>query len=160
MIEFKGRVSAKCRKHIQKQEGKNYLFGITLALIVVIIPIVNILIYCSILPWQYAVAIVAPASLLIILISYFSAFEKKTSELIIPTRIVIADDGTIASHGEKFHLIAAVDEVTMVVDMGEWYHISFGKRLGLGRFVCQKDLLVQGTIEDFEKLFDGKIIRK
>ncbi|MBQ5725745.1 MAG: hypothetical protein IIV80_06300, partial [Clostridia bacterium] len=61
---------------------------------------------------------------------------------------------------EKFHLINSIDDVTMIVDMGEWYHISFGKMLGSGRFVCQKDLLVQGTIEDFEKLFEGKLIRK
>ena len=28
------------------------------------------------------------------------------------------------------------------------------------RFVCQKDLLVQGTIEEFEAVFEGKIVRK
>lgn len=160
MIEFNGRVSMKCKKHIQKQEGKNGLFATVIAVIVVLVPVINILLYFSIISWYYIVAFSAPIVILSLFLSYFSPFSKKTDALILPERIVIADDGTIASHGEKFHMIAAIDEVTMVVDMGEWYHISFGKKLGLGRFVCQKDLLVKGTIEDFEKLFEGKIIRK
>ena len=27
-------------------------------------------------------------------------------------------------------------------------------------FVCQKDLLIEGSLEEFEKLFEGKIQRK
>ena len=28
-----------------------------------------------------------------------------------------------------------------------------------GYFICEKDLLTNGTIEQFEELFDGKIVR-
>jgi hypothetical protein len=47
-----------------------------------------------------------------------------------------------------------------VRDFGEYYVLIFR---GLGNFsqiICQKDLLTNGTIEQFEELFDGKIVRK
>jgi hypothetical protein len=28
------------------------------------------------------------------------------------------------------------------------------------KFICQKDLLTEGTLEEFESLFEGKIIKK
>ena len=39
------------------------------------------------------------------------------------------------------------------------YIIVFSGLMGLG-IIAQKDLLVEGTLEEFEKLFEGKIIRK
>ena len=45
----------------------------------------------------------------------------------------------IVSQGEQFHLIESVEILVVIVDFGEWYHISFGKKFCLGRFVCQKD---------------------
>jgi len=44
-----------------------------------------------------------------------------------------------------------------VMDFGDYYYIKFG---GTTAFIIQKDLLVEGTLEDFEKLFEGKIVRK
>ncbi|MBQ5725744.1 MAG: hypothetical protein IIV80_06295 [Clostridia bacterium] len=160
MIEFNGKVSKQCRRHIQKQEGLAGLFAGVTVLIIFIIPVIILLIKFLIIPWYITLALCVPFAIFYVAATYFAPFGKSTEKLIIPLRIVISDDRTIASHGEKFHLICSIDDVTMVVDMGEWYHISFGKKLGLGRFVCQKDLLVQGTIEDFEKLFEGKLIRK
>ena len=42
----------------------------------------------------------------------------------------------------------------------KYYKIFFIFPYKSQRFVCQKDLLVQGTIEEFEAVFEGKIVRK
>ena len=93
---------------------------------------------------------------------YYSPFMKSTFPMILPTRVVISDDGYITSYGEKFELTNPIDTVAVVIDCGEWYHISWNRKVGFGpeRFICQKDLLTHGTIEEFEKLFEGKIVRK
>ena len=47
-----------------------------------------------------------------------------------------------------------MDIITVIV------HSSFETELKDTKFICEKKLLTSGTMEDFEKLFDGKIIRK
>lgn len=53
-----------------------------------------------------------------------------------------------------------LDKVKKVIDVGEWYYVVFKGGSKLSAFVCQKDLLKQGTLEEFEALFEGKITRK
>ena len=47
-----------------------------------------------------------------------------------------------------------------VVDMGDWYKIYFYFPHKSNIFLCQKDLIVQGTIEEFENIMYGKIVPK
>ena len=62
---------------------------------------------------------------------------------------------------EDFCVTKNLSEVTVVYDMGEWYHIHFGCKYDRwARFICQKDLIQGATIEEFEKLFENKIVRK
>ena len=53
----------------------------------------------------------------------------------------------------------ATEDVKKVLDYGEFYEFRFYFPWCFG-VICQKDLLVEGTIEEFEKFFDGKIVRK
>ncbi|MBR6782127.1 MAG: hypothetical protein IKM33_02870 [Clostridia bacterium] len=160
MIEFKGSVSHKCERYIQKQEGKNGLFASIAVVILFIIPVIFLVIKFLDIPWYITIPLCFPLVAFFVGYSYFAPFSKKTRDLILPQRIVITDDGYITSYGAKFQLTESIATITMVVDMGDWYHISWGRKLGLGRFVCEKDLLVQGTIGDFEKLFEGRLTRK
>lgn len=52
-----------------------------------------------------------------------------------------------------------ITKVKKVVDYGEVYYISYGIMVN-SSWVCQKKNIVQGTIEEFEALFQSKIIRK
>ena len=45
-------------------------------------------------------------------------------------------------------------------DFGEYYVLIFRDSGNFSQIICQKDLLTNGTIEQFEELFDGKIVRK
>ena len=51
------------------------------------------------------------------------------------------------------------DDVSKIIEYENMYIIFFSGLMGLG-IIAQKDLLVEGTFEEFEKLFEGKIIRK
>ena len=53
-----------------------------------------------------------------------------------------------------------IDSVKRVVDYGEWYDFVFYYSDRDLYFVCQKSLLTKGTLEEFEALFEGKIVRK
>ncbi len=44
-------------------------------------------------------------------------------------------------------------------DFGEYYVLIFRDSGNFSQIICQKDLLTNGTIEQFEELFDGKIVR-
>jgi len=71
------------------------------------------------------------------------------------------EDGVIdcVSLDKKSHL-KSVEDVKKVIDMGSCYYIKFYFPPEIATCFCQKDLLVEGTIEEFEKLFEGKIVRK
>ena len=47
-----------------------------------------------------------------------------------------------------------------VHDFGEYYVLIFRDSGNFSQIICEKDLLTHGTIEQFEELFDGKIVRK
>lgn len=84
---------------------------------------------------------------------------KKTKKIITPKRIYIEDESIICVT-ESSTMGKKIKSVKTVYDYEEFYYLSFNWTNKTMNYVCQKDLLTQGTLEDFEKLFDGKIIRK
>ena len=159
MIEFNGQMSKKCKRYIQQIEARHGLVAGLFGVLLGIVPICIILIFLCHIKWYLIVPGGTIFAIMFLILCYASPFMKGTAPSIIPTKIVITDDGYITSHGENFHLTEPIETVVVVVDMGEWYHVSWSAKPRMCRFVCQKDLLVYGTIEQFETLFAGKIIR-
>ena len=83
----------------------------------------------------------------------------KGRKALTPNRIYITDNKMVCIT-DKLTEKRSVELVKKVYDYGEFYFISFYFGKISCYFICQKSLLTQGTIEDFEKLFDGKIVRK
>ena len=54
----------------------------------------------------------------------------------------------------------SVDKVKRVTDRGNFYEIDFHFPPKMATCICQKDLLVAGTIEEFEDIFKDKLVRK
>ena len=52
-----------------------------------------------------------------------------------------------------------LEDIKEIHDYGDFYSFMFTNGQYTPHFVCQKDLLAKGTIEDFETLFEGKIIK-
>jgi len=157
MIRFEGELSGESKNFLMRTLFKMHLVAgiINLVLWTVIFIAVawitsyTLLLWFMILPVFWAVALILPPS-------------KKAQRTFMPTAIFIDLDEKMIVHqcegaAERFHSISSVNRVD---DYGEWYHFvfEFGDRDVL--FVCQKDLIVEGTIEEFESLFEGKIVRK
>lgn len=157
MIEFSGEMSKKCKKFILVREGQAGWVGGTITAIIFIFPTV----IASVNSGELIYLIFVPV---FVLVPFFAGppplFMKKALRLVIPTRVVIEDDGLIISESDKFHLEGGIENVEKVIDYGEWYKIIFQRGYRSARYVCQKSLITKGTLEEFEKLFEGKIKRK
>lgn len=74
--------------------------------------------------------------------------------------VSILDDGAIISKGQKFRHEIGVENVAKVVDHGSFYELYLDKVQNRGFYICEKALLKRGTVDDFEKMFKGKIVSK
>ena len=160
LIRFERQPTGKCKKYVQTREAKNGLrtcailmglFGSRVMLTVMLF---------SSMKWQNVLWISLVIMALIMAAVYFFPFRKRGESAILPSLVVIHDDGTMDSKSEKFYWIRSTDEVDHVEDMGEWYQIVFIPTAKNMRFICQKDLMTRGSIREFEEIFAGKIVRK
>lgn len=81
--------------------------------------------------------------------------------LLAPQRIYIdLEDRMIVSEiigsRESFRMI---DDIVQVNDHGEFYTFKFNSRRNHYNFIVQKDLITQGTIEEFEEIFEEVLVR-
>ena len=157
LIEFEGEISGECRKFmIKKQVFLQALATFITALIISPFGFV-----------VYAFGTVKPMGLLIAL-TPFLLFgiclfppTKKTQKKIFPNRVYFELEDEIVTRecksGEMFY---GFDKIREIKDYGEWYYLQFELFSRDPYFVCQKSLLTQGSIEQFEELFADKIIRQ
>lgn len=84
--------------------------------------------------------------------------EKKHPSRVLPTIIFTEEEYIVYQCGtrEEFREISKAEKL---IDYGEFYYISFTFGNKSDNFICQKNLLVEGTLEEFEALFEGKIER-
>ena len=153
MIKFQGELSPACQDYILKREvqidfiGGGIVFCIGVAIVVVLAVKSD---------WAYALFILPLA------VSLFAAGKKPAKKAfgrIMPQSVIIADD-LLESEGKEFHCTRTLSQVKKVIDRGEWYHIYFYYPYKNPRFICQKDLIKEGTIEEFEAMFADKMERK
>lgn len=148
MIKFQGEISQECKTWFIKRECRDSFKGnLIVALIISIITIIIGLLWDLIFLSFFAL----PAA--IIILSFFPGFYKNLVKKI-PETIEIDN---IAITG---NISRSIETVKSVIDVGDWYVFNFYFPYKNRYFVCQKDLLVEGTIEEFEQLFEGKIERK
>lgn len=164
MIEFKGKLSNKCKEYVVKSSWQLGLFVV----IAVCIPFIILLIVLSIIDdWVYLLMLL-PIALLIFFFSLkpgTKAYRKlagkngKIYDGELTWHIIIKGD-KISAEGTQRSEIKHLSNVKKVVDMGDWYKIYFYFPHKSDLFICQKDLIIQGTTEEFESLFSDKIIRR
>ena len=159
MIRFKGNLSGTCQKYIRRKEGIVQSIIFTIVFIILAFPL-----YLMITPvitsevfWAMYLIIYLCFMLLSFLLPLKKDFLKS-----IPHEIIISmEDDIIVSVSANNTLEMTVSSVETVFDMGLWYVLKFSPGPNYPpRFICQKDLIVEGTIEDFEKLFEEKIIKQ
>ncbi len=155
MIEFDGYLHESAEKHFWKKSAKmgQKVFILSLALLspAVIIP--------SIISENWWILIFY--GLLFIFIPLLTRIPKSKKEKfeMTPKKIVI-DEEYIVCTAVKYSESRLIEDVKTIIDYGDFYDINFPFGKVSEKFICQKDLMVKGTIEEFEKIFEGKIQRK
>ena len=154
MIEFNGYLTEKAEKHFIKKARE---------LGQKIISIVMLLLF----PSACYFTIKAEDSLYVrlflllfvglLLITYIPKGKKEHKSLT-PKRI-FTDNESIVCIADKYTESRFIVDVKKVKDYGDFYELVFPLGKVSEKFICQKDLLSKGTLEEFEALFDGKIIR-
>ena len=155
MIEFKGYISGVADKHFYKRCIQTGVSIILVALLFFAPPIIAFSVcykYWELLIGYAAVAVLVPLAALI-------PKSKKERKKIRPKKITIQDEFmvSVTGYGSESRLVSEAKEVR---DYGEFYEIVFPIGKISNNFICQKDLLVSGTLEKFEAKFKGKIVKK
>ena len=155
MIEFKGCITGNAAKYFWKA-SRSILRNVILGVIFILFPVVLVI---TIMAGDFRILIayaLLSASMLIMLVIPRSEKEKSSW---FPKRI-FTDEEYIVCTSEKYEEYKLIEDASRVIDYGDFYYIVFPFGKISDKFICQKDLLTQGTLEEFEALFDGKIERK
>lgn len=156
MIEFSGELSDDCKRYIQKTGAKGAAF---ICFIITIITSI-ILIIIGILWEQIVILFVFVPILMTVLVAIPEVnAPMKTLNLYLPRKLTIKDE-IISIECEKFSQNKSLEVVKKVIDMKDWYQIIFYFPNKSMYFICQKNLMVQGSIKDFEELFKDIIVSK
>ena len=149
MIEFNGDISGNSRQFLFRLQSKYMVMATSITAVIFLIPTILAAIYWDTL-----------ALLFIIPLAMMVAFSFIHYDNCVPNRIFIdTEEETIVNfskQGERFHMLSSVKYVK---DYGEWYHFEFYYSDRDMYFVCQKSLLIKGSIEEFENLFADKLMR-
>lgn len=151
-IEFKGELSKENKEQVVEMSDifKNGL-GIMMALllsafIMVLAIFVHPICWCMLI-------FNTPFIVMLVFVHDKDAIKANT-----PLRIAFnIEDYTVEFESEKYHETVSISEVTVVVDNGSAYWLSLDC-MPAGFYVCQKDLITTGTIEQFEEIFADKIV--
>ena len=152
MVTFAGQISGKCKEGVLRRGAKisfisglitSILFAIPTVVLALKIALIILLFFLVLIPFPFLAAIPP---------------KEKYYPMIFPSKITIdPQTGTMTTQSSQFYAESSIAEVVKVLDKGEWYHIYVkGKE---GRFICQKDLLTNGSLDEFEEIFKDKIIK-
>jgi len=159
MIKFQGELSNKCKKYILTQYLKTTSCILLLSGIIIGV-VLTISLYFTYPKWRDLIMLICPISAGIMTIIMSMPPLPKDRYKLYPTCITISmRDGNLSYVVGNIYTVKSVADVKRVVDMGEWYRL-YGFNLRGTTLVCQKDLITEGSLEDFEMLFDGKIEKK
>lgn len=159
MIEFHGVLPDECQKFKIKAVKKSdtlltVIYAVVFTVSAAITAVCGILKTDDFVEWL-TITITLLIISIMLPISYIIG-NKRFSNFNPEIRITI-ENGQI-TNGNTFNTVTKpLSKVKKVIDCGDWYAIVF-KFGGLSNsWICHKALLVQGTIDEFEKLFDGKL---
>ena len=152
-IVFEGELSEKNKKYFERGQDRDNRITMLIVAVLILVPVTLLVVKCGL----YFISLYSLN--IIFVVGAFIPLKKQAMELIYPEMIII--------EGEDLKCLCKEDSVyekvcyvTEVEDWGDCYRILFGSPRRKSMFLCQKDLITEGTIEDFEELFADKIVRK
>ena len=85
--------------------------------------------------------------------------SKKARLAMVPKRIYVEEDHIVCI-ANTYTESRLIDDVTKVIDHGQFYELYFPFGQISEKFICQKNLLIKGTLEEFESMFGDKLQRE
>jgi len=161
MIMFRFELQGEVKEYLLREELKAGRIAAIITALIFIIPalIIGIVWYDNWIALIISIGTIFWACIFGVILMRFGN-PKNYIDKVIPTTITIEKD-KIERVGLENYRIFDLTDIKEVWDMGSFYAVIFYFPNNKDRrFVCQKDLIVEGTIEEFEKLFEDKIVRK
>ena len=155
MIEFNGYITGAAKKHYDKTNrrmGRN----IMLVALLLVMPIIMIL---AIMTRMWLI-LPGYAFIMVMGIVVIQLPKGKTEDKKVTTKRVYVKDGYITYETDITEQTKNINLVSRVYDYGEFYELKFPFGNMSTQYICQKDLLTRGTLEEFEALFEGKLEKK
>lgn len=147
LIKFYGLISDDNQKVIVRQE-KSILFFASLVTVLIFGALtIFVAIYVNLIFLLFFIPLIFFLTIPLFPVS------KKTLDSMIPLQVDILEN-VVVSSGENFKCTRLISDIKKVVDCGSYYQILFKWPKKTYKFLCQKDLIAEGSIEDFEKKFD------
>lgn len=163
MIEFNGYLTGAALKYFYKRYTKFLQVFMAVPLLIGY-PILAFLLADKTKPWVSIIVFILVTVNFVFLPHLFMKIDKKLMKsdkrTCVPKQIFIKNN-IIVCISNQVTENQQIEVVKEVQDYGEYYALKFTV-LGFfsPNFVCQKNLLTKGSLEDFEALFEGKIVKK
>ena len=162
MFEFNGCLSESTKKYADKQSSG-------------MIPMLVLLAFAAVTPLVYVFANALKSTIGVGSVRIVQAFQGifamvclfilifpqgMPSSKKVARRVYIDGEVVVSDLGNGKEMQKTVSEVKFVTDYGNFYELVFANDMKTkGKFICQKDLIVKGTLEEFEAFFENKIVR-
>ena len=150
MIIFQGDISKECQEYFLKKIVAGILIFtsiLTLITLFVCLIIGNNL-------FSYLILIAG----LITIVAY-DVYMVKNYKKTFPRRVDIEEDFLVV-YTKEGSVTREVKDLKRVFDEGQFYIMDFYFPHKCMEMLCQKDLIVQGTLEEFEELFEDYLVKK
>lgn len=151
MIEFKGTISGQTLKLHASRYRNLFVFSS------LIVSLLMLLLFGGRYFYRNIILIVDGLGLPLLFLICPSCIWR----LLAPNRVYVdLKNRTMVSEINKVgEVFVELDNVVEVKDHGEFYTFKFNFRRNQLRFIAQKDLITQGTIEEFEEVFEEVLVR-
>ena len=153
MICFEGCLSSESIKLMWKKSRKIFTFCYLIALLLMLPFVVGLAVATR---WFW-ITLPYLSLYLIIVVGFVFPPSRNLKKLHI--KIFIEDEYIVYTH-TGYEEYRSINDVKNIKDHGDFYEFNFYFGKGSDKFICQKNLLTHGTLEDFEELFEDKIIRE
>ena len=147
MVRFEGQLNEECKKLLKRQ--KFFAAVVSIAFSFTVTAPIIIVLALAVTKWIFLCLI-----LLLAFFIYQYYYDRMGYQI-----SIIVDQDYVKGIGEKQYqeYSTSIEKVVEVIDMGSWFRIKLDFKINMF-LICQKDLLVEGTLEEFEEIFKDKLV--
>ena len=164
MIEFNGPITEENQLNRMRKVDRTTIFVFFGGLILLwLILIVFELVFSGFLQDLWKECTICSVIMLLVILLIAKTPKKVVLRFRLSPHIVITEEDLsleLWSNGEKVWRTRKLSKVKKVLDCGEVYYIIFKFGDITNSWICQKNNIISGTIEEFESLFQSKIIKE